>query len=165
MEKTIKLNLASGNKYLDGYINIDNHSMTHGKVDKLKNILTLKWKSNTVDEILLSHFAMYIHPHEAPLLFQRWYEWLKPMGKLVIETGDLKKICKTILDSEEQGIINGTDGVMQLFGWAETKGHRWAWCKDTLVPILKSVGFQSFEFQDGGTHNRPERDITIIAFK
>ena len=58
----MKLNLASGQMYLDGYINIDNMSMYNGsmKVDKQADIFTLDWEDNTVDEIILSHFAMYI---------------------------------------------------------------------------------------------------------
>ena len=55
----MKLNLASGQMYLEGYINIDNASMYGGNmsVDKQADIFTLEWENNTVDEILLSHFA------------------------------------------------------------------------------------------------------------
>ena len=58
----MKLNLASGQMYLDGYINVDNKSMYHGnmKVDKEADVFTLEWENNTVEEIILSHFEMYI---------------------------------------------------------------------------------------------------------
>lgn len=163
--KEIKLNLACGKDYREGYINIDNQSMFQGKVDKKANVLSLKWKNNSVDEILLSHFMMYVRVLEAPMLLARWHGWLKEGGKLIIETGDLKKLCKTILESNDPKVINGTNGVMQMFGWAETVGHKWCWCADTLVPLLNEIGFKTREVIDGGLHNRPERDITIIATK
>lgn len=165
MEKTTKLNLASGKDYRDGYINIDDCSMYDGKVDLNANVFTLEYEENTVDEILLSHFMMYIDTLEAPVLLKKWNKWLKPNGLLIIETGDLKKLCNTILSTDNPDIINGTNGVMQMFGWANTKGHKWCWCLDTLKPLLENAGFTIIKVYDGGLHNRPERDITIIATK
>ena len=94
----MKLNLASGQMYLEGYINIDNASMYGGNmsVDKQADVFTLEWENNTVDEILLSHFAMYIPLQEMPVLLKRWYKWLKPGGKILIETGNVKAIAKEI---------------------------------------------------------------------
>ena len=47
----MKLNLASGQMYLDGYINIDNKSMYYGnmKVDKEADVFTLECENNTVE--------------------------------------------------------------------------------------------------------------------
>lgn len=161
----IKLNLASGNDYREGYINIDNQSMNQGKVDIKNNIFSLKWHEDSVDEILLCHFMMYIDTIQAPMLFKKWFSWLKKDGILIIETGDLKKIAKIILDNSDPSTINGTNGVMQLFGWDKTKDHTWAWCQETLIPLLVEAGFIIEKYFDGGLHNRPERDITIIAKK
>lgn len=166
MEETIKLNLACGNDYREGYINIDNQSMFNGKVDRRADVKgTLRFKKGSVSEILLLHFMMYITPEELPRLLDRWYGWLAHNGRLVIETGDLKKIAKTISLSDDPEIINGTNGVMQLFGINETKGHTWAWCYETLEPFFMKANFHNISRQDGGTHNRPERDITIVARK
>lgn len=163
----MKLNLASGMMYLEGYINIDDFSMYAGrmKADKMEDVKTLKWADNSVDEILVSHFVMYIHVLEMPALLKRWFGWLKKGGKLIIETGDAKLIAKTILDSSDPKIINGTNGVMQLYGWDTTTGHKWCWCYDTLAPLLAEAGFKEFGWKYGGLHQRPERDITITAIK
>ena len=47
----MKLNLASGQHYIPGYINIDNKSMYHGnmQIDKEADVFTLEWEDNTVD--------------------------------------------------------------------------------------------------------------------
>jgi predicted SAM-dependent methyltransferase len=126
----MKLNLASGHMYLEGYINIDNKSMYHGNmmVDKEADIFTLEWEDNTVDEIILSHFAMYIPYQEMEILLKRWLGWLKEGGKLIIETGNVKSIAQHILNNNDPSEINSSNGVMQLFGWETTAGHKWAWC-------------------------------------
>lgn len=161
----MKLNLASGKDYRIDYINIDNLSMYDGKVDVDADIFSLDYTEGFADEILLSHFMMYVDTFQAVDLFKSFFKWLKVGGTLVIETGDLKKIAKTILSTNDASIINGTNGVMQLFGWANTKGHTWAWCEDTLKPLLIDAGFEITEVYAGGYHNRPERDLTIIAKK
>jgi len=160
-----KINLGSGKDYRDGYTNVDNLSMWKGMVDVNADLKMLKYEGGDLDEILASHIAMYIDTIEMPILLKRWLGWLKEGGKLVIETGDLKKVAKIIAYSEKPEEINGTNGVMQLFGWAETKGHTWAWCYETLEPLLLATGFKKIERIDGGYHNRPERDITITAWK
>lgn len=165
LQAITKLNLACGKDYREGFLNVDNQSMNSGKVDLVADVFTFDTVPNSVDEILLSHFMMYIDTFEAPVLFARWYKWLRPGGIIVIETGDLKKVARTILGSTKPNIINGTNGVMQLFGWSNTKGHKWAWCEETLADVLKNAGFSVKVVMDGGFHNRPDRDLTIIAEK
>lgn len=161
----MKLNLASGHMYLEGYINIDNKSMYHGNmmVDKEADIFTLEWEDNTVDEIILSHFAMYIPYQEMEILLKRWLGWLKEDGKLVIETGNVKSIAQHILSSNDPSEINGSNGVMQLFGWETTAGHKWAWCPETLGDLMDKVGFKDIEAYEGYFHNNPKRDFLITG--
>jgi hypothetical protein len=163
----MKLNLASGHMYLDGYINIDNKSMYNGnmKIDKEADIFTLEWENNTVDEIILSHFAMYIPYQEMGNLLKRWFGWLKKDSILLIETGNVKSIAKHILETNEPGEINGPNGVMQLFGWETTAGHKWAWCPETLGTLMYEAGFNSVEVGEGYFHQNPKRDFLIIGIK
>lgn len=162
----IKLNLASGQMYIDGYVNIDDQSMySDSKVDMKANIFSLRWPKGSVDEILLSHFMMYIHPDKAPLLLKRWFGWMKSGGIMIIETGDVKKIAKNILESSDANFINGDSGVSQLFGWGNTKGHKWAWCKETLELLLRDAGFIIVSSGNEGLHKRPDRDFNIICKK
>ena len=163
----MKLNLASGQMYLDGYINIDNLSMYHGnmKVDKKGDVFTLEWENNTVDEILLSHFAMYIGLEEMGELLSKWYKWLKKDGMIVIETGNVKSIAKFILENDNADLINGSNGVMQLFGWQTTAGHKWAWCPETLADLMNKTGFETIEVGEGYFHNNKTRDFLIVGTK
>lgn len=162
-----RLNLACGRDYREGYVNIDDKSMYEGrmKVDMEADVLALEWKPESVIEVLVCHFMMYIPILKAQEMIDRWYSWLQPGGQLVIETGDLKAIARTILVSSNPEIINGTNGAMQLFGWDTTTGHKWAYCYDTLAPLLAKAGFKEIGWKYGGYHQRPERDITVIATK
>jgi hypothetical protein len=163
----MKLNLACGQMYLDGYINIDNMSMYHGSmnIDKQADVFTLEWEDNTVEEIVLSHFAMYIGYQEMLPLLQRWYGWLKEDGKLFIETGNVKLIAKNILETNDPNEINGSNGVMQLFGWETTAGHKWAWCPETLGQLMYMAGFKNIQTTGGYFHNNPQRDFLIVGIK
>jgi hypothetical protein len=163
----MKLNLASGQHYIPGYINIDNKSMYHGnmQIDKEADVFTLEWEDNTVDEIVLSHFAMYIGFKEMQVLLNRWHGWLKDEGKIIIETGNVKSIAKHILETNNPDEINSSNGVMQLFGWETTEGHKWAWCPETLGDLLFKAGFKEVEVGDGHFHNNPKRDFLIVGTK
>ena len=163
----IKLNLACGDLYADGYINIDNKSQYDGtfKVDMEADILLLDWDENSVDEILLSHFLMYIPYDDVPKILTKWYGWLKEGGLLVMEQGNVKVVAQKIIESNDPEIINGKDGVRQLYGFETTVGHKWAWCPETIVPILKKIGFKDIRIGDGVIHNNPTRDFVVEAIK
>ncbi len=163
----MKLNLASGQMYLDGYVNIDNQSMYHGnmKVDKQADVFELEWEESVVDEIVLSHFAMYIGFQEMQILLRRWYSWLKEGGRLVIETGNVKSIAEHILASDNADEINGPNGVMQLFGWETTAGHKWAWCPETLGQLMHNAGFKNLAVGEGYFHKNAKRDFLIVGSK
>jgi hypothetical protein len=163
----MKLNLASGQDYLEGYINIDNKSMYHGamQVDHEADILTMNWEKNVVEEIVLSHFAMYIGLREMQPLLERWYKWLKKGGRIIIETGNLKSICKYISSENDPHLINGSNGVVQLFGDNTTIGHKWCWCPETLAPLLYNAGFSEVKIGDAYFHRNPSRDFLMVGIK
>lgn len=163
----VKLNLACGKMYLPGWINIDNKSMYDGnmKVDIEADILNLQWEKGTVDEIFLCHFLMYVHLTKLPDLLARWYDWLKPDGFITITTGDIKKIAKYILEHNDPEELNTRYGVRQLYGWETTAGHKWAWCFETLEPILREVGFKNIQVIASELHYDPIRDTCLTASK
>ena len=167
MEETtkVRLNLASGAMYLDGWENIDNKSQYNGNfsVDKDADIFILEYPENSVDEILLSHFAMYMTPKEMKVQALKWHTWLKIGGKLTIETSDIKKMAVQIISCENPDALN--EIIKGLYGEDTTIGHKWTWCRETLINILSEVGFKNFSTENGGLHGKPERDITIIAIK
>ncbi len=157
MEKVTKINLASGRNYFKGYLNVDDGSMNpKNRRDVTANIFKFLRKSNRFDEILLSHFMMYVVPEEANILFKRWYGWLKKDGKLIIETSDARSISLMILFQGKVG---------QMFGYGDTAGHRWSYTPSSVKKLLREAGFNKFSVSRGGTHGRIFRDFTITATK
>lgn len=159
----IKLNLACGMDYKDDYTNIDNHSMFPScKVDIDANVFSLKYPDNSVDEIYISHFLMYIRPEELEILLEEWFSWLKPWGQLVIEQPDISKICKIIALDKNQTRINDF-GLINLFGKRGDAPHRWGYTPENIAYLLGKTGFYTIDFLDG--NKKPSRDFKIIATK
>jgi len=155
----IKINLGSGQDYREGYVNVDDGSIFDLKRDVTADIFDYELPPESVDEILLSHVAMYIRPDEIEPLLLRWYGWLKVGGKIEIETIDIEKVMRIALDgysSDEWGIVN-------LFGTKETCPHRWGWRQDKLIEKLTTAGFVSIIKLDG--EKKPNRDYKLIATK
>lgn len=157
MEETekVKLNLACGEDYREGYVNIDDCSMFPDcRVNKSADILTLDWELGSVDEILVLHFIMYTRPEELLPLLIKWRSWLKEGGKLIIETINLREVLEH--QSDEKLLI-------PLFGKPNTAPHRWAWSINSVVDLLDSVGFSETKPVAGEKNHI--RDFRIIATK
>ncbi|MDO8664763.1 MAG: methyltransferase domain-containing protein [Candidatus Liptonbacteria bacterium] len=91
-ELKLKLHLGCGEKYLSGYVNIDypqsEHSVIKVKADIYSDMLDLHYSENSVAEIRSHHLFEHFSRAEALALLMKWRRWLKPGGKLVIETPD-----------------------------------------------------------------------------
>lgn len=90
----MKLHLGCGQRYFQGYVNIDyplnNHSVqTSSKADIHANILDLKYPNSTIDEVRLHHVFEHFRRYDAIALLCAWNSWLKPNGVLHIEVPDL----------------------------------------------------------------------------
>jgi len=87
-----KLHLGCGEKYLEGYLNIDfpdtEQNIIKTKADIYADMRTLAYPDNSVDEIRSHHLFEHFRRADAIALLMRWRRWLKPGGRLVIETPD-----------------------------------------------------------------------------
>ncbi len=72
----LKLHLGCGEKYLEGYVNIDfpqsEHSVLTPKVDMYHDIRTLQYPDNSVDEIQSHHLFEHFSRTDALKLLFRW---------------------------------------------------------------------------------------------
>ena len=88
----MKLHLGCGEKYLEGYENVDypqsEHSVVKVRADKYHEIRTLSYPENSIDEIRSHHLFEHFLRAETVALLMKWRRWLAPGGKLVIETPD-----------------------------------------------------------------------------
>ena len=88
----MKLHLGCGTKHLSGYTNIDIRYLPG--VDEVNNIRFLRnYKENTVDEIYACHVLEHFGRWEYKEVLRRWFEILKPGGRLRLAIPNFSAIC------------------------------------------------------------------------
>ncbi len=145
----MKLHLGSGEKYLEGYINIDfpieKHTVQTPRADLFTDITKLSYPENSVDEIRSHHLFEHFSRAEALKLLVRWRSWLKPDGLLVIETPDFATSAALFLTTTS--MRRKMQLSRHIYGseeasWAYHKDH---WDKDKFSYVLKRMGFKNFK--------------------
>lgn len=164
METSLKLNLGSGNKPLDGFVNVDLED-----ADLIHDIREpLPFKENRADEIHGYHIIEHFLPWEAPAVLADWFRVLKPGGLLVLECPCLDKIVRHIAHHAIEGKLPPPPIMWGLYGDPRYKNeymlHRWCYSVGELAGILQSVGFEEIEDSKAQTHV-PERDFRITGRK
>ncbi len=147
MTSTRKLNLGCGDDYRPGYINTDKF----GEVLDLKaDALNIPFEPDCLDEIyasqLIEHFD-YIH---CKYLLSEWFVTLKPGGKLIIETPDLKRSYKklTSADKDELG-----KRYQWMYGIDSTgMQHKIGFTYNILKDLLGEIGFVDITKKRQRTH-------------
>ena len=91
----MKLHLGCGQRYLDGYTNIDFPSTEHtvqtvSVADEFHNLFELLYKQKTIDEIRLHHVFEHFDRATACAFMVGWNSWLKIGGNLRIEVPDFE---------------------------------------------------------------------------
>ena len=149
MKDKIKLHLGCGEKYLEGYINIDfpeeEHSVMRVKADVYKDIRTLQYDENSVDEIRTHHMFEHFPRAEALQLLLQWRKWLKPDGKIVIETPDFEASAQAYLCAVTRK--RKMELGRHIFGSQEAKWayHYDFWDKEKFKFVLKKFGFKDIK--------------------
>jgi len=153
MEKDgkLKLHLGCGERYLEGYVNIDyppsQHTVMAVKADIYKDIRELRYEEGTVDEVRNHHLLEHFPRAEALKLLLTWRRWLKPGGKIFIETPDFEWSARAYLYAHtrkrkmELGRhIFGS----QEAGWAY---HYDFWGKAKFKFVLRKFGFKNIKIR------------------
>lgn len=100
----MKLHLGCGQRYLDGYVNIDfplsAHSVQGTSVADLHaDILSLRYAPETIEEVRLHHVFEHFSRPVACALLAIWFSWLKPGGVIHLEVPDFQKTARVMLRS------------------------------------------------------------------
>jgi hypothetical protein len=133
----VKIHLGCGQKYLQGYVNIDfspsEHSVQVETVaDQHADILELSYPANSIDEIRLHHVFEHFSRPVACALISGWSSWLKVGGKLHLEVPDFQKTARVIL-SPFTSFRKKAIAERHLFGSHEA---RWAIHCEGYTPMM-----------------------------
>lgn len=146
----MKLHLGCGEKYLEGYINIDfppsKHTVVIPKADIYKDIRDLEYPENSIDEIRSHHLFEHFSRVEAIDLLLKWRRWLKPEGILRIETPDFNRCISLFRISNFYERMQLT---RHIFGSQEAEWayHLDGWGEQKFKFFLKKIGFYQIKFK------------------
>lgn len=146
----MKLHLGCGGTYLEGYVNIDyptdDNTIMKVRADVYTDIKSLNYEPGTIDEVRSHHLFEHFNRAEALALIIRWRRWLKPGGRLVIETPDhfWCSLLTALVPNYKYKMRLGR----HMFGsqeapWAE---HLDFWYRAKFKRVLKSLGFDKLKF-------------------
>lgn len=166
----IKLHLGCGQKYLEGYTNIDfppsEHTVQEGGsvADQFADITKLRYSAGAIDEVRLHHTYEHFIRSVACALLASWHSWLKSNGVVHIEVPDFTRTAMSVLTPLSSDKIKAI-GLRHIFGSNEADWavHYEGWSLLRLTKLLKSFGFSIVETKRNswrGTYN-----IEVIAKK
>jgi hypothetical protein len=146
----VKLNLGCWIFYQKGYVNIDCNREI--RADRYEDISVLpSFEANCADEIYAGHVAEHVDDVKAS--FSRWFEVLKPGGRITITVPDCRGANRLWLERKpfpalelgpDEGIIAVTTGVKAediRDDKDETPPHNRVFDESTLRICMEAVGF------------------------
>jgi hypothetical protein len=143
----MKLHLGCGQRYLEGYLNVDfplsaHTAQTESVADLHADITTLRYPAASVDEVRLHHVFEHFPRPIACGLLACWYSWLKPYGVLHIEVPDFTRTARIML-SPFSSFNQCAVAERHLFGSHEAPWavHYEGYTPDLLKKMLASFGF------------------------
>ncbi len=143
----MKLHLGCGQRYFEGYVNIDyplsEHSVQQTSVaDEFANLFELRYKTGEVDEVRLHHVFEHFSRAQASALLAGWNSWLKTGGILHIEVPDFERTAKAVLSSFSGNKAKSV-GLRHIFGSQEAHWalHFEGYTPKRLKRLLALYGF------------------------
>ena len=165
----LRLHLGCGERYLNGYVNIDyppaKHTVQKKTVaDLFADVITLSFPDNSVDEVRIHHVFEHFDRPTAIALLCRWHQWLKIGGIVHIETPDFEA-SMTLMSSSEYSYVQKQSVMRHLFGSHEADWaiHMDGWYREKYEHILSILGFDDILFEY--SHWQMTYNITVKAKK
>lgn len=143
----MRLHLGCGEKYLEGYVNVDyppdEHSVqVSSPADLHADITELSYESASVAEIRLHHVFEHFDRATALRLLIDWYGWLEEGGTLVIETPDFEAGARRFL--KRRRLSDRGKVVRHIFGSQEASWafHADGWYEEKFRQVLDALGYE-----------------------
>lgn len=144
----MKLHLGCGQKYLEGYVNIDfppsEHTVQQTSVaDEFHNLYELSYKKGAVREIRLHHVFEHFERVVACAFLAGWNSWLDTGGIVHIEVPDFENTFKKNFSLLKRGKFEGV-ALRHIFGSQEASWavHYEGYSKKRLDKMLGAFGFE-----------------------
>jgi len=170
MEK--KLHLGCGEKYFDGYVNIDypltEHSVQKQSVaDVQADLLKLEYPAESISEIRLHHVFEHFSRACAAAQLCRWNQWLENEGVLRIEVPDFEKTAKVVAGGFFSKKPESYVALRHIFGSQEAHWaiHYHGYTEKILSDFLLEFGFKQLSVQRSDWKGTYNIDVTAIKIR
>ena len=169
-EKPLRLHLGCGQQHFDDYVNIDfpqsEHNLIRVKADIYADIKSLHFPPDSVDEIRLHHVFEHFNRVTALVMLIKWHRWLKPGGRLLIETPDLMNSAKTLISDvswkTKMGVVRHLAGD-QTANWGYHIDH---WFAERFEHTLRAFDFKLVETLSNSWPKEPYlSNLKVVAIK
>jgi predicted SAM-dependent methyltransferase len=155
-----KVHLGCGNKFIDGWINVD--IISHPKIFKHDLRKPLPFNNDSVDFFFSEHFFEHLEKSEGFLLLKEIYRCLKPGGVSRITVPDLDLLVKSYVENNLKTYSNIGLNVktkcdlinIGMRGW----GHKYLYDKEELLLMHEKVGFKIYNIELHKKSSYPELD-------
>ncbi len=166
LQEPIRLNLGCAKDIKEGWINIDKNYKHHNVFNyDIKSLSFIK--ANTVEYILAKDILEHMPFKDGLRSIQNWYSWLKPYGKLHIQTTNWDQI-KFSLNKNYWDISTLNDMLFAGQSWINEKPNDCDWHKsvyslDFLKNYCKQLGFLILECSEDKLpwHGNLNLNITV----
>ncbi len=162
-----KLHLGCGQRYFEGYVNIDfplsEHSVQRTSVaDEFHDLLQLNYPAGSIAEVRLHHVFEHFTRGQACALLVGWNAWLRPGGVLHIEVPDFGRTARAVLSTFSSEQARGV-GLRHIFGSQEAGWavHYEGFTKASLQATMRRFGFTPKEVKQ--ERYKDTYNLTVIA--
>ena len=161
MSQPLILNIGSGKRPIQGFINIDLDAKADIQADVRNG---LPYDAGTVDAIYSEHFFEHLSQNEGLAFLRECRRVLRPGGVVRLAMPDLDELVRRYGSDDWRG-----DGDMFRMGyeWVDNRcemlnlamrewGHKWVYNEEELVRVAELAGFASQRRMDWGVSDVPE---------
>jgi predicted SAM-dependent methyltransferase len=177
----INLNLGSGGRPIENWINIDNYDYEKNDTSRSDSIYDIKMdirnldvQDGTVNKIILVHVIEHFVRWETIKMIKHYYNKIKKDGLLIVEMPDLDKCIQWYLNGKNAPHMQTPLGIMnmgrtQFYGnqWNELdyETHRYVWDMQEFCTELIRCGFKIIQANHDALFHQKGRDMFIVAAK
>lgn len=159
-DKLVRVNLGSGDRKKDGYINVDKYDES---ADQQMDLMDLKFENESIDELNSSHSLEHFDKFELEKVLNECYRVLKFGGIFNIEVPNFEYVIKNWISKDEQDRWGFAEDM--IFGLRTNPGqiHKIGFTKDRLTDLLNKHGFEIEKSDIIWSHD--QESISIKAIK
>ena len=171
----VYLNLESGKRTLEGFINIDRY--TNNPSVLKADIYKIPLKDNSADGLFSAHSLEHLPIRRASLALRDWHRVMKPGATLLLSMPDIDMIMKVLLREDLSAhsrrwflfTLFGYQADMECDNTAEDppvdpgQFHTCGYSKRTIVEEMRGVGYTVLEAANYEGYGTP--GLYVIATK